>query len=244
MFGLFRYKRPQTLHLTLSVGPWSAGQVVAIPYPIERPQQYVTNLHWTSDGTVIDQGGCLVVTAGTQVTITATLHTQPVHCAGPAVIRQCYDQTVAKLHYGAPIPGLYTLADVLTLPEVDCGGFSVYLISLLEAAHIPARLVAGFWAGYRQNDMHAWVEAKLPDGTWLPLDPSTDWLRQRRRTKKTGGFGQIGSDRIVTSVGSDHVIRYQDKNYPIGLLQVPMVLAADGTFSYLPYDHYRLITQR
>ena len=244
MFGLFRYKRPQTFHLTLSVGPWSADQVSAIPYPIAHPYQRVEDLHWTSDGTVVDQGGCLLVTNGTQATITATVHTQPVQLGGSPELRQCYDQTMAKLHYGAPIPGLYTLEDVQTLPAVDCGGFSVYLISLLEAAHIPARLVAGFWAGYAQNDMHAWVEGKLPDGTWLPLDPSTEWLRKRRRTKKYGGFGQIGSYRIVMSVGSDHVIHYHQTDYPVRMLQVPMILATDGTFSYLPNDHYRLITER
>lgn len=244
MFSLSRHTRPQTFRVTLSVGPLSPNQVVAIPYPMAYSYQPVADLRWTSDGNAADHGGYLMVTAATQATITATVRTQPIQLDGPATIRQCYDQTITNLQYGAPIPGLYTLEDVTRLPAVDCGGFSVYLISLLAAAKIPARLVAGFWAGYTHNTMHAWVEAQLPDGRWLPLDPSTDWLRQRRRTKKLGGFGQVGSDRIVISLGSDHVIHYQQQTYAVGMLQLPMLLAADGTFSYLPYDHYRLITQR
>ncbi len=245
MFGFWRYKKPQTFALTLTVGPWTADQVVAIPYPIKHQQQAVRNLIWTSDGTVTDHDSCIVVTNGTQATVTATVETKPfASSSDQPIIQECYNQTIARLRYGSPIPGLYSLKDVLRLPEVDCGGFSVYLISLLTAAKVEARLVAGFWAGYPQNSMHAWVEAHLPDGSWLPLDPSTDWLRQRRRTKKMGGYGELGSDRIVISVGSDHVIQHQQQTYTVGMLQLPMILAPDETFSYLPYDHYRLITQR
>lgn len=244
MFGFFLYKKPKKFALTLTVGPWSPDQVVAIPYPIQHQQQTVHNLSWTSDGIVTDHGGYLIVTNGTQATVTAKVRTEPfVSSSDQPVIRQCYDETIATLHYGAPIPGLYTLADVRRLPEVDCGGFSVYLLSLLAIAHVEARLVAGFWAGYSNNTMHAWVEALLPNGTWFPLDTSTDWLRQRRRTKKMGGYGELGSDRIVISVGSDHVIQHQQQTYTVGMLQLPMILAPDKTFSYLPYDHYRLITQ-
>lgn len=244
MFGLSRFKKPQTFKLTLSVGSWLTDQTIAIPYPVQHQQQRVTQLTWTSDGMVIDHGGCIVVTHGTQATVTATIHTQPFQQTAPVVIQQCYDQTIAKLRYGAPIPGLYTLADVLRLPEVDCGGFSVYLLSLLAAAGVQARLVAGFWAGYVNNGMHAWVEAVLPDGVWLPLDPSTDWLRQHHRTKKFGGCGQIGSDRIVCSIGTEHELVVNQHMYQVGMLQLPMVLLPDGKFSYLADDHYRLITQR
>lgn len=245
MFGLSRYKKPQTFALTLSVGPWLTDQIIAIPYPIPHQQQRVKQLTWTSDGTAVDHGGCIVVTHGTRATVSATIDTQPFqHNVDQSIIRACYDQTITKLRYGAPIPGLYTLADVLRLPEVDCGGFSVYLLSLLAAAGVQGRLVAGFWAGYATNSMHAWVEALLPDGIWLPLDPSTDWLRQHHRTKKFGGCGQIGSDRIVISVGSNHVIQHHQQAYAVGMLQVPMILLPDGNFKYLPYDHYRIITKR
>lgn len=234
MFGFWRYKKPQTFALTLTVGLWSTDQVVAIPYPIQHQQQTVHNLSWTSDGLVTDHGGYLVVANGTQATVTATVKTEPfVSSSDQPMIRKCYDETIATLHYGAPIPGLYTLADAQRLPEVDCGGFSVYLLALLAAANVKARLVAGFWAGYTNNTMHAWAEANLPDGTWLPLDASTDWLRQHHRTKKIGGYGEIGSDRIVMSVGSNHVIHDHHRDYRVGMLQWPMLLLANGQFKYL-----------
>ena len=80
--------------------------------------------------------------------------------------------------------------------------------------------------------MHAWVEALLPDGTWWPMDASVEWMRLRRRSYKHGAFGHIGSDRIVISVGTNHLIRHQNQEYPVGMLQLPMLLNADGTVTH------------
>lgn len=155
-----------------------------------------------------------------------------------------YAQALRALRYGGVNPGLYTTTEAIQRAEVDCGGFSTYLAALARAAGIPARLVAGFWAGYEHNDMHAWVECALPDGSWLPIDTSTAWLRQQGRTGKLGGLGELGSDRIVFSVGSHHELQISHTTYRVGMLQLPMQLRPDGTFSYLSYDHYRIITER
>lgn len=144
-----------------------------------------------------------------------------------------YDHCLETLHYGQPIPGLYTTQQALTLDYVDCGGFSTYLGALCQAASIPSRIVAGFWAGYRQNGMHAWVEALLADGTWWPMDASIDWLHRKHRTRKLGGFGELGSDRIVINVGSNHELIVRGQHYSVGMFQWPMQLNLDGSISYL-----------
>ena len=135
-----------------------------------------------------------------------------------------YNQTLDYLTYGNPIPGLYSTIDALRLGCVDCGGFSTYLGALAQACGIPSRLVSGFWVGYHHNEMHAWVESLLPDGTWWPMDASVDWMRRRGRSRKHGGFGHIGSDRVVISVGTNHQLRYQGREYNVGMLQLPMLL--------------------
>lgn len=244
MFGLSRQKRAQNFAVTISISSLQADQVIAVPYPILHQQQQVSDLSWDSDGHIVDQGGYTIVTQATWVKLTANIHTEPfclksfsqLDTANARILQTmqtCYDQTLQRLTYGNPIPGLYTAKQAMELVAVDCGGFSSYLITLLQDAKITARLVAGFWAGYHDNGMHAWAEAALPDDTWLPLDASTDWLHQRGRTKKIGGFGVLGSDRVVISVDDDHVIQLDDQSYNVGMLQWPMLLLPNGKFSYL-----------
>lgn len=133
-------------------------------------------------------------------------------------LRHCYDHVVSSLSYGHPILGLYSSTEALKLPRVDCGGFDALLGSLLLARRIPARLVAGFWAN-ADVGMHAWLEARLPDGRWLALDPSVDHLARAGRTRRTGGFGFVGSDRIACSFGSDLPVVVHGQTYAVPLLQ-------------------------
>lgn len=151
-----------------------------------------------------------------------------------------YQHTLATLRYGNAIPGLYTTSQALTLPAVDCGGFATYLGALLRSAGIPCRIIAGFWAGHTTNTMHAWLEFMLPSGEWIPLDPSVEQLRKAQRSKKFGGFGEIGSDRIVTSIGSNHTIQHNHHLYSLGILQTPAYLLDNGEIEYI--ETYQVMT--
>jgi hypothetical protein len=63
-----------------------------------------------------------------------------------------------------------------------CSHFAMALATALRANHIPANVVVGFYHGewnevggyyiLRNSDAHAWVEAKLDQGSWQKIDPT------------------------------------------------------------------------
>jgi len=138
---------------------------------------------------------------------------------------------IENLKYGKPIAGLYSYNEALEKDAVDCGGFSTLFASLARAYGIPARIVSGFWAGYKINKMHAWTEIQLPNGEWLVADPSIEKLRQEKRTKKFGQLGAIGSDRIIFSHGSDIPIVVNGQKYKIPILQNPHIIKTEDNSS-------------
>ncbi|MDD5109652.1 MAG: transglutaminase-like domain-containing protein [Patescibacteria group bacterium] len=137
--------------------------------------------------------------------------------------RQCYDDVIARLQYGRPIEGLYSATDALTQPAVDCGGFSTLLGSMLISLGIPARVLLGFWAGHPASTMHAWLEGEIVPGSWLPMDPAVEQLRKLGRSKKSGGFGVVGSDRVVVSVGCDYTVKVGNRTVEVPILQHPVI---------------------
>lgn len=137
------------------------------------------------------------------------------------------EYVASRLVYGNPIIGLYPFSAALEKEKVDCGGFDTLLVSLLMAAGIPARIVSGFFAGYKENLMHAWVEALLPDGNWFPLDPSMEKLSREGKTKKSGKIGFTGSDRVALSIGCDISLFIDGKDMRADILQNPIIFA-DG----------------
>ncbi len=145
--------------------------------------------------------------------------------------------------YGDPIPGLYSDEEALTKKVVDCGGFASLYCSLAISLGIPSRIVSGFWAGYPKNRMHAWAESLLPNGIWIPVDPSMENLRERGATSKSGRFGYLGSDRIVLSRGCDISFETNGKKIQTDILQNPIVMADQGepsvemTFNFTTQDH-------
>lgn len=157
------------------------------------------------------------------------------------IISSLYQLTLDFLTYGKPTVGLYSYKQAVEERITDCGGFATFLISLLNAAGIPAHLVVGYLIkdniktkistlfGFRVLDLgfltiHAWLEVLLPDGSWFPLDPSIDWRRSRGLTKREGGFGFIPADRLVTSFGCDFKIKINNKDYQIDIFQQPIYL--------------------
>lgn len=156
-------------------------------------------------------------------------------------IAAAYRYVLHHLRYGNPMRGLYDSQTALTHIAVDCGGFDSLLVTLLRASGIPARLVAGYWAGYAKNGMHAWAECVLPNNEWLPLDPSVHQLRNQKRTMKSGGFGWVGSDRIAVSTDCDHAIALSTEDTQprrttqLDILQTPVLLQENGEITPLPY---------
>lgn len=150
----------------------------------------------------------------------------------PERIEACAQVVKKTLHYGNPVPGLYSATDALTKKTVDCGGYSTLFISLLIACDIPARLVSGFWLNPGTTDgekaMHAWVEVGMPDGSWLPVDLSVEALREAGRTRRHGGIGIIDDDRLIVSVGSDVRIPVGTTTVDAPLLQAPILVNTSG----------------
>lgn len=149
------------------------------------------------------------------------------------VAQLLYGYVRDRLTYGDPIDGLYSSHDALTRKRVDCGGFDSLLGAVYRARGIPARLVAGFWAGYPKNEMHAWLEFLTPHDEWIPVDPSMGRLRRDGRTMKSGKFGMVGSDRIAFSVGSDIDVRLETgRTIRVPILQNPVTFAEAGEGSF------------
>lgn len=144
-----------------------------------------------------------------------------------------YEYVRDRLTYGGATEGLYSSHDALTRECVDCGGFDSLLGALYRARGIPARVVSGFWAGYPQNAMHAWLEFLTPHDEWIPVDPSMGRLRREGRTMKSGKFGMVGSDRIALSVGSDFEVRLEaGRSVRVPILQNPLCVAEAGEGSF------------
>lgn len=150
-------------------------------------------------------------------------------------LRRIYEYVINNLKYGNPINDLYSFEEALSGKPVDCGGFDSLLGSIYMSLGIPSRIVSGFWAGETEaqayKKMHAWLEILLPNDVWFPLDPSVDYLRRQGRTRKSGGFGEVGSDRIAFSVGSDIPLRIGDVEKTYDILQHPIVIAEHGEHS-------------
>lgn len=158
-----------------------------------------------------------------------------------SVLRRLNRYVVTRLKYGDPIVGLYSSADALTRKYVDCGGFDALLSALAMSLGIPARIVSGFWAaGKTKNDMHAWVEFRLPDGTWMPADPSVEHLARHGRTKKSGRFGFVGSDRVVLSYGCEVPLELGGRTVYADILQHPYVWSEQGARGLITQVEFRI----
>jgi len=157
------------------------------------------------------------------------------------IAQKLYQHTLKYLTYGSPILGLYSYSQALQKQTTDCGGFSTYLLSLFQSIGIPGRLVVGFVIkksvrlnlssfmnllslDFNSLLMHAWVEIRLPDKTWFPIDPSMEWRRVNGLTKRLGGFGVIADDRLVISYGEDIKVEIDKIKFTIDLLQHPIYL--------------------
>jgi transglutaminase-like putative cysteine protease len=157
------------------------------------------------------------------------------------ITQSLYLFTLDYLSYANPIEGLYRFDEALEKRKVDCGGFSTFYLSLLQAVGIPGRLVVGYLiksnpakdflqlvnlSPFTFNNLliHAWVEILLPNGCWFPADPAIEWKRNKGLTRQEGGFGIIPPNRLVVSYGCDFRLKLKNKVYNIDIYQNPKFL--------------------
>jgi transglutaminase-like putative cysteine protease len=84
----------------------------------------------------------------------------------------------------------------------DCTEYASLMMALARAAGIPARYVAGLWAGgeMAQNDArteHAWLEVYLPGVGWTPMDPTLG----RSSVSRDAYFMHLPPDHIIVTMG-------------------------------------------
>jgi transglutaminase-like putative cysteine protease len=157
------------------------------------------------------------------------------------ITKGLYDFSLKFLSYANPIEGLYPYQQALEKKMIDCGGFSTFYLSLLQALGIPGRLVVGYLIKsnpvkdllqlvklspftFKNLYIHAWVEILLPNGVWFPADPSIEWKRNKGLSKERGGFGFIPANRLVTSFGCNFRLKMNSKIYNIDIYQNPKFL--------------------
>jgi len=82
--------------------------------------------------------------------------------------------------YAYPPPGGRGATIALREGRGDCGQYADLFIALCRSAGVPARFVGGFALHDPKTGeppvvgSHAWAEVLLPDGTWVPVDPTGD----------------------------------------------------------------------
>lgn len=161
------------------------------------------------------------------------------------ILKRLNAYVIERLRYGKPIEGLYTSMDALDMGVVDCGGFNTLLAALARCAGIPTRLVMGFWVGYPafvvpgfwlidpKNNMHAWLECMMPDGSWVGADPAVEQLVNNAKAFQSGRLGFLGSDRVAVSTGCELVLDIGDGEfYSTDILQNPIVISEYGRKSF------------
>lgn len=92
------------------------------------------------------------------------------------------------------------VVDVLDARRGVCQDYAHLCCAILRSLEIPARYVSGYFAPRPlepgesvEAESHAWVEALLPDGAWLPIDPTNDVEPAERHVK-------VGHGRDYTDV--------------------------------------------
>jgi len=98
--------------------------------------------------------------------------------------------------YEYPPPGGRGATIALQKGRGDCGQYADLFIDMCRSVGVPARFVGGFALGESKAGqppvvgLHAWAEVMLPDGSWVPVDPTGD---------EKGYFGRCKVNTHITS---------------------------------------------
>lgn len=108
------------------------------------------------------------------------------------IVKNDYQFVVSKIQYNdatfyqlqrnddANSITIQTASQTLKSGKGICSEYAFLLAAILRAQGIPAKFVAGAsaWPSVALPDLHAWVNALLPNVGWIPLDPT--WGNERR----------------------------------------------------------------
>lgn len=73
----------------------------------------------------------------------------------------------------------------------DCGSQAAIFVGLCRNGGVPARFIAGSWAG-EFNGWHCWAEFYVPEAGWIPIDHSP-----------SGGFGHLVNNHLPLVKAND-----------------------------------------
>jgi transglutaminase-like putative cysteine protease len=83
------------------------------------------------------------------------------------------------MQYEYPPPGGRGATIAMELGKGDCGQYADLFVAMCRSVGVPARFAGGFGLALGGPDdaqttvgSHAWAEFMLPDGRWLPADPT------------------------------------------------------------------------
>ena len=107
-----------------------------------------------------------------------------------AYAQAAYDWILENIRYECPSPSHGAL-ECLHKKLGDCGPQAGLFVALCRAGGLPARPVAGCWAGAK-NGWHCWAEFLVPAEGWVPVDPTVLTGKQ-----SAGMFGRIDNNRLA-----------------------------------------------
>lgn len=93
-----------------------------------------------------------------------------------------FDWVGANIKYGPQPPGGFKAW--FDKRQGDCGAIAAIFVTLCRYGGVPARFVAGCWAG-GINGWHCWAEFNVPEIGWIPIDHSP-----------AGGFGHLSNNHL------------------------------------------------
>jgi hypothetical protein len=94
-----------------------------------------------------------------------------------------YDWIGQNIQYANPRPA-EDLKICFRERKGDCGAIAAFFVAFCRAGGVPARFVAGCWAG-EFDGWHCWAEFYLPGVGWVPIDHSP-----------AGGFGHLSNNHL------------------------------------------------
>ncbi len=98
-----------------------------------------------------------------------------------------------------------SVSEILRNKKGVCQHFSVLFTAIARSLGIPTRMVSGWSLNASQPIAHTWVEIKIDEDTWWPLDPQYEDDRLTRR-----GYLPILEDRTYEAESEDPVSRLQN----------------------------------
>lgn len=137
----------------------------------------------------------------------------------PAVeARKFYDYVIDNSTYFLAGEGLKGAKWLLKTGEGECGDYASLFIALCRAAGIPARAVVGYWAESGLDQTHVWAEFYLEGYGWVPVDPTTAQLQDKREFY----FGNMDNRRVILNTGFNiRLLPSAPDHYVAPFLQVP-----------------------